>query len=118
MGSRLVKLMDRNGRVLATAQVVDEGTHFGGTIDLGQTPKEVRALFDEFQEIVDGQMFSFLDEVQGKIDALSIRAEFDSGDEVEVRNLQVFPSTGDASFELVRNTANLNGQVQGRGAKV
>ena len=31
-----------------TASVADEGDHQGGTIDLGNTPADLRALFDEF----------------------------------------------------------------------
>ncbi len=59
------------------------------------------AVFDEFEEIVNGQMFSFLDEIEGKIAVLSLKAAFDSnGSEVSVEELQVYPSTGDVSFKL------------------
>jgi hypothetical protein len=100
MRSRHVQLVDRSRAVLAVAQVADEGGYFGGTIDLRSTPAELRALFEEFEEIVNGQMFVFLDEVQERIGALPIRAVFDDGSETSIEDLQVFPSTGDVSFRL------------------
>jgi hypothetical protein len=86
--------------VLATAEVADEVGYYGGTIDLQLTPAHLRALFEEFEEIVNGQMFVFLDEIQKKIGSLPIKVVFDDGCEVCVEDLQVFPSTGDVSFRL------------------
>jgi hypothetical protein len=100
MNARTVKLIDQSQHPLATAQVADEGDHFGGTIDLESAPAGVRALFDEFEEIVNGQMFSFLDEIQAKIEALRIKVVFDDGSESYVKDLQVYPGTGDVSFKL------------------
>ncbi len=101
MITKSVQLIDQSRTILATAQVADEGDHYGGTIDLRMTPVELRALFDEFEEIVNGQMFVFLDDIQEKIGALPIKAVFDDGSEVYVKDLQVFPSTGDVSLRLV-----------------
>jgi hypothetical protein len=100
MGTRHVKLVDESRAVLATAEVADEGGYFGGTIDLRAAPAPLRALFDEFEEIVNGQMFAFLDEAQGKIDSLPIKAVFADGFEAPVKDLQVFPSASDVSFRL------------------
>jgi hypothetical protein len=96
-----VKLIDPSRNVLAIGHVADEGNHFGGTLDLRDTPSSVRAIFDEFEEIVNGQMFSCLDEIQATIRELGITAAFDNGREVRAGNLQVFPSTGDFSFTVV-----------------
>lgn len=98
-----VKFIDQSGQVLATAQVADEGAHFGGSIDLRQTPANIRALFDEFEEIVNGQMLSFLDAVQDKIDSLNIKAVFENEPAGDIKNLQVFPSAGEASFRLAES---------------
>ena len=100
MNNQLVRLIDRSRAVLAVARVADEGGYFGGTIDLRSAPSELRALFEEFEEIVNGQMFVFLDEIQEKLGALAIRAVFEDGSEVNIKDLQVFPSTGDVSFRL------------------
>ena len=99
MNTRTVKLIDQSRDVLAVTQVADEGDHYGGTIDLEGAPASLRALFDEFEEIVNGQMFSFLDAIQEKIGSLPIKAVFDNGREVYVKDLQVFPSTGEVSFK-------------------
>jgi hypothetical protein len=100
MEARTVKLIDPSRTVVAMAQVADEGAHYGGTIDLRDTPPGLRALFEEFEEIVNSQMFAFLDDIQERIGALSLKAMFDTGQEVYVKDLQVFPSTGDVSFRL------------------
>jgi hypothetical protein len=100
MSTQTIRLIDDSRKTLATACVVDEGEYYGGSIDLSSTPADVRALFDEFEEVVNGQMFSFLDELQAKIEAVRIKAVFKDGCEAHVRDLQVFPSTADVSFKL------------------
>jgi hypothetical protein len=47
-----------------------------------------------------GQMFAFLDDIQERIGTLSLKVVFDIGQEVYVKDLQVFPSTGDVCFRL------------------
>jgi hypothetical protein len=100
MTKRSVKFLDRFRNVLATARVADEGDHFGGTIELERMPVELRRLFDEFEEVVNGQMFSFLDEVQEKISSFPLKVVFEDGEEVSVKDLQIYPSTGNVSFKL------------------
>jgi hypothetical protein len=103
MNTGTVKLMDQSRNVLAVARVALEDDHYAGTIDLTCTPPALKALFAEFEEIVDGQMFSFLDEIQEKIEAVPITAVFDNGDEGAVSDLQVFPSAGEVSFKHAAN---------------
>jgi hypothetical protein len=98
MSTQHIQLVDQGQIVLAEAQVVDEGGYFGGTIDLRATPDPIRVLFDEFEEIVNGQMFAFLDEIQEKINSLRLKAVFDDGSEVPIEDLQVFPAAEDVSF--------------------
>jgi hypothetical protein len=99
MTTQTVRLIDRSRSLLAIAHVADEGDHFGGTIDLRDTPANLRALFDEFEEIVNGQMFSFLDEIEEKITSVPVKAVFENGQEMDIKDLQVFPTTGDVSFK-------------------
>ncbi len=101
MNTRIIRLIDQDQTVLATVQATDEGDHYGGTIDLHPAPANLRSLFEEFEEIVNGQMFAFLDDLQEKIAAWRIKAHFEDGSEFYVKDLQVFPSTGDVSFRLV-----------------
>jgi len=98
---RHVRLIGELNAELAEAEVTDEGDHYGGTIDLRSTPADLCKLFHEFEEIVNGQMFVFLEEIQDKIAAVSIKAVFDDGEVVSVKDLQVFPSTRDVSFRLL-----------------
>ena len=114
MATQTVKLMDPSRKVIATAQVADEGAFYGGTIDLRETPPNLRTLFEEFEEIVNGQMFAFLDNLQARISAVSPKAVFDTGQEAEINDLQVFPSTGEVSFKITE-TPNANGHT-GRNA--
>lgn len=99
MIARNVQLIDPARTVLAIGRVVDEGDHFEGTIDLFLTPASLRELFDEFEEIVNEQSLSFLDEIQEKIGANRIKAIFEDGSEIDIKDLQVYPTTGDVSFQ-------------------
>jgi len=47
---------------------------------------------------VNGQMFSFLDEVEAKVAALGLIAEFPDGTTAPVADLQVYPTAGEVSF--------------------
>lgn len=100
MTTHTVRFLDPARVVVATATVADAGDHFAGTIDLSAAPPAVRAVFAEFEEVVNGQMFSFLDEVEGKVAALGLRAEWDEGPTAPVTDLQVYPATGEVSFKL------------------
>jgi hypothetical protein len=118
MNAQIAKLIDRSRNVVGIAHVNDEGEHYGGTIDLSCTPASLRALFEDFDEIVNGQMFSVLEEIQNKIDSWQIKALFDNGLEANVRDLQVYPSTGDISFQLASVPASpaSNGPIRSPGA--
>ena len=100
MNMQTIRLMDSSAHEIATAQVTPEGEHYGGIMDLRALPPSMRALFEELEEIVNGQMLSFLDDIEAKIAALGIKAVFADSSEAEVRDLQVYPSTGDISFKL------------------
>jgi hypothetical protein len=100
MSTQIVTFVDPTRKVIARSQVIDRGERFEGTIDLGGAPSAVRSLFEEFEEIVNGQMFSFLDDIQGKIASLPLQAVLDNGAEMRLEDLQVYPSTGKVSFRL------------------
>jgi hypothetical protein len=102
MNTKTMQLIDQSGTVLATAHVTDEGTHFGGTIDLATMPEALRRLFDEFEEIVNGQMLSFLDDIQDKIAAHTLKVVFADGTEAFVKDLQIYPGSGEVSFKVAK----------------
>lgn len=99
MNTRTIRLLDPTRAVVAVTTVDDTGEHFVGTIDLSATPPAARAVFDEYEAVVNGQMFSFLDEVEASVAALGWRAEWD-GHVVPLTDLQVYPATGGVSFKL------------------
>src|SRR5262245_28107604 len=106
MHTQLVKLIDPSCRVVATAQVVEQGEGFRGSIDLNLMPAQLQLKFVEYEEIVNGQMFSLLDEIEEQIRALQLKIKFDSGDEVEAEDLQIYPSTNRVSFRLVEDPSH------------
>src|SRR4051794_13572338 len=95
-----VNLLDPHGRAIATAQVTEEGGRFWGRIDFGPMPTSLRKVFEEFEEIVNGQVLSLLDEIEAEVAALSLRAVFGDGREVLIEALHIYPATGDISFRV------------------
>jgi hypothetical protein len=110
MNLKTIRLIGGVGRLLAVTRVVDKGGYYVGTVDLNATPADVRALFELFDELVNTQQFTNADEVESKIDALSIRAIFEDGGATSTADLQVYPSTGDVSFKVAA-VPSVNGAV-------
>jgi hypothetical protein len=105
MAATLIKLLDPIGNLVATARVAEERGVWEGTIDLQGMPTEMRRLFEEFEEIVNGQMFSFLEDIQKKITALRLKGVYEDGLEANLHDLQIYPSTGEVSFKPVEVSA-------------
>ncbi len=104
MNAKTIRLIGEGGRLVAVAHVVDQGGYYGGTIDLSATPPEVLTLFEQFDELVNSQQFTCADEIESKIDALSIQAIFEDGGAAPATDLQVYPGTGDVSFKVAALT--------------
>ena len=100
MSTHTVHLHDAFGQVLATAVVSKDGGTFAGTVDLTSTPPDARDLFEEFEEVVNGQMLSLVDDVADRIAALHVTATLDNKWMMGVENLQVFPTEGTISFAV------------------
>jgi hypothetical protein len=100
------QIVDQRGNIVAEGNVTDKGAYFGGKLDLANMPEETRKIFEEFEEIVSGQMLSFLDEIEDKIAGLSLKVILDPGQEIPVRDVQIFPSNGGFSFRLIESTVN------------
>ncbi len=75
------------------------GDHFEATIALDALPAQHLQLFAEFEELVEGQVFSLLDEIEAKVCAAGGRVQCDTGAVVPVCDLQVYPGTGSVSFK-------------------
>lgn len=103
-----VQLALPDGAVIATANVVRDGDLFTGSVDLTLLPPALRASFSRFEEIVNGQVFSLLDETELEIASLKISARFGDRQE-ELTDLQIYPSEGAVSFRLrARMVSNID----------
>jgi hypothetical protein len=100
MDTQSVRFVDASGNFMATGHVNDEGGHYGGTIQVRELPSSTRELFEEFEETVNDQMLSLIDEIQARIGALRVKVVFSDGHESALHDLQIYPSTGDVSFKL------------------
>ena len=99
MTARPIRLIDQTSNEVARLNVALVGDLYRGSIDLDGTPAHLRRLFQDFEESVEGQMFSIADEIEQKISAIPLRVIFANGREAVVDDLQVFPSTNRVSFK-------------------
>lgn len=106
MRTQVIKLIDSTCTVIATAQIIAFGEGYRGKVDLTLMPARLQQPFAEYEEIVNGQMFSLLDEAEEQISALRLKIRFDNGDEVETKELQIYPSTNRISFKLVEEPSH------------
>ncbi|MBV9123936.1 MAG: hypothetical protein JO112_11310 [Planctomycetes bacterium] len=104
MTPQLAYLLDQGNNRVAVVNVTFTGTHYEGTISLENTPPELRRLFEEYEEIVEGQMFSLLDSIEEKIGSIPFKVSFENRTEACLEDLQVFPSTGAVSFKTQQPT--------------
>ena len=100
MSAQTIKLLGPSGQLLATGQVDWEQDRFSGHLDLGAMPAPLLQTFQEFDEIVNDRIFSLLDDIEQRIHDLGIKVVFDDGSEAFAEDLQIYPSTGLASFKV------------------
>jgi hypothetical protein len=99
MTHRPIYLIDQYAARIAALDVSAVGDHFEGNISLESTPPQLKRLFEEYEEIVEGQILSPLDNIEEKICTISLRVIFDNDSVASVCDLQVFPSTNSVSFK-------------------
>ena len=114
MISQRVTLIDQGRQVVATAQVGEQDGTFIGRIDLSPTPVTLRRLFEEYEEIVTTQMFSLLDEIEEKIEALHLKVVFEDGSEAALADVQIYPSTNKVSFQVLKRIVSRSGRTSER----
>lgn len=107
MNIKTIKIIDQCRTVVATAQVSMSNERFAGWIDLGLMPSTLQQTFEEYEEIINGQMFSFLDELEEQISAMQLKVLFNEGDEAAVEDLQIYPSSRRVSFKIVKEQVDL-----------
>jgi hypothetical protein len=99
MAEQTVKIIDRLQNVVAMARVSRRDDLFSGEIDLSLMPEEFRKRFEEYETLVNGQMFALLDEIEGQFDPLLLSVVLESGQEFEIEELQVYPTSKRVSFK-------------------
>ena len=93
-------LLDNSSAKVADLEVTRAGDHFNGTIRLDAAPPHLKRLFEAFEEMVEGQVYTAADEIEDELAKAELRVEFADGTEAAVEDLQVFPTTGRVSFKV------------------
>jgi hypothetical protein len=110
MTLRPIHLIDSAATKLAALEVAPVNDHFEGTIAVERLPSNLRSLFQEFEEVIEGQMFSLLDGIEDQIRAAGLHVLYENGLKAPITDLQVYPSTGAVSFKAAQPVAQeLNG---------
>jgi uncharacterized protein YlaN (UPF0358 family) len=102
MNSQQVTIIDQKREVAATAQVTEQNGTFTGRIDLNPMSAPLRRQFEVYEEIVNNQMFSLLDEIEEKIETRLLKVVFADGRVAHLADLQIYPSTKKVSFKVVK----------------
>ncbi len=105
------KIVDIANRVIAVGQAIERGDRFQGTIDLANTPSDLRDLFSQWEMAVNDQLFTRVDELDSEVDALGLRMVFERAEPLRLHDLQVYPSNGAVSFRLVEVPATMAGSA-------
>src|SRR3954468_977341 len=100
MNARPIFLTESTGTRLASLDVAFRDSHFRGTLSVETLPPHLAALFAEFEQTVEGQMFSLLDDIEERIAALTLHVAFDDGTQAPIADLQVYPARRAISFKL------------------
>lgn len=111
MSSQRVTIIDQSRQVVATAKVSEQDGYFEGQIDLSLMPATLQRQFEEYEEMVAHQMFSFLDELEEKIGNLLLKVVFADGNAVSLTDMQIYPSTKKVSFKVVKEAVHRSGRT-------
>jgi len=100
-----VYLLSKDGTRIGELQEIrfepSRGAFIGQFVDVA-LPHHLRQHLSQLEELVEGQSFSCVDEVQREIDEACITAVFDDGSRKEIRDLYISGNCG-ISFRLLRN---------------
>lgn len=111
MISQCVTIIDQDRKVIATAQVSEQDGYFAGQIDLSPMPTTLQRQFEEYEEIVNNQTFSLLDEIEEKIGTLFLKVVFEDCHEAALSDVQIYPSTKKVSFKVVKEVVHRTGRA-------
>ena len=111
MSSQHVTIIAQSRQVVAAAKVSEQDGYFSGRIDLSQMPMTLQHQFEEYEEVVNQQMFSRLDELEDKIESLLLKVVFADGNVAQLADVQIYPSTKSVSFKVVKEAVRRAGKT-------
>ena len=98
-----IRLLDNDQHLLATASVEDTSGCFSGTLCLCEMPALMRHVFEEYEQLANNQVFSLLDEIENRIEAMAIRGQFNDGRMFSLATCRFSPKLARFHSESVRN---------------
>jgi hypothetical protein len=101
MQHKSVTIFDGEGNAVATAKIEFRKEFYAGSVNLERMPESLRLMFEEYEEIVNNQIFSLLDQIEDQISAIPFVAVFDDGCQAHMKDLQIFTKGGTVSFKMV-----------------
>ena len=88
---------------------------FLGEIDLNNMPDALLRRFEEYERLVNGQMFALLEDAEEQIDSLLLKVVLESGEEIAIEDLQIYPRSRRVSFRAKIPTIPLSDLGIGQG---
>jgi hypothetical protein len=111
MSLQQVTIIDQKRTIVATAQVTEQDGTFTGRIDLSPMSVPLRLQFAAYEEIVNQQMFSLLDEMEEQIGAMLLKVVFADGHVAPLADLQIYPRIKKVSFKVVKEAVRDSGRA-------
>ena len=101
MPGRIVQIVDGDRNVLAGLDASPSNGRCSVSADFAAMPADTRRLFEEYEGMVNDQIFSLLDEYEDRIEGLACAAVFEDGSRRPIADVQLFPKGGTASFQVL-----------------
>ena len=92
------KIFDRQGRILAVVEVKGSPELYIGQIEKLTPDPAIKALFNDYRESVNGQLFVEVDRLDREIEELEPEMVADSGEKFRIWDLQIYPEEMSVSF--------------------
>ena len=98
--SKKVSLIDPSGNTLAELLIADEVDGWlSGTVICQSFPREVKKALAWYDEVVQDQMLSYLDEASAAVQSFELQAKFSDGSAHKVYSLHI-SQNNEVSFRL------------------
>lgn len=98
--SKIVYFLSADGSILAESRIDhEEAGWFSGSIVWRRFPLEINKALDWYDEVVQGQMLSYLDEAGDAVQKFDLTVKFPDGSTHKTYGLNISPSN-DVSFRI------------------